>query len=85
MNYQITIENKVEKETRKIPKSDMQKIDQTISTFADNPRPQGCLKLTDKEGYRVRVGNYRILYKIDDKSKIVIIYRIKRKSETTYK
>ncbi len=85
MNYQIIIETKVDKETRKIPKSDMQKIDQTIFTLGNNPRPKGCLKLTDKEGYRIRVGNYRILYKIDDKSKIVIIYRIKRKSETTYK
>ncbi len=85
MKYHIFIENKVEKETRKIPRSDIQKIDKTIFALQENPRPQGCLKLTDKDGYRVRVGNYRILYKINDNLKTVIIYRVKRKSENTYK
>jgi len=36
------------------------------STLADNPRPQGCKKLKGRDGYRIRVGNYRIIYDIFD-------------------
>lgn len=43
------------------------------------------MKLTDKEGYRIRVGDYRILYTIDDDNRIVVVYRIKIRSEKTYK
>ena len=56
-----------------------------VTDIESNPRPPGCKKLTEKEGYRVRVGDYRVLYTIDDSSKTVIIYRIKIRSETTYK
>ncbi|MDD5092506.1 MAG: type II toxin-antitoxin system RelE/ParE family toxin [Candidatus Wallbacteria bacterium] len=42
------------------------------------------MKLTVQEGYRLRIGDYRVLYTIDDKNKIVVIYRIKSRSERTY-
>jgi mRNA interferase RelE/StbE len=42
----------------------------------ENPRPVGCKKLTNQEGYRIRIGNYRILYTIEDENKIVMIYRV---------
>jgi len=44
-----------------------------------------CKKLTDKEGYRIRVADYRILYTIDDRSKMVVVYRIKIRGKDTYK
>jgi mRNA interferase RelE/StbE len=50
-----------------------------------NPRPHGSKKLTEKEGYRIRAGDYRILYTIDDETKTVVIYRIKIKGKATYK
>lgn len=84
MIYQIIVERRVEKETRRIPHRDRQKIDQVILALATNPRPHGCKKLTEKEGYRIRVGDYRVLYTIDDKNRIVVIYRIKIRSEKTY-
>jgi len=82
--YQIIVERRVEKETKRIPHREKQKIDQTILSLASNPRPHGCKKLTEKEGYRIRVGDYRVLYTIDDKNRIVVIYRIKIRSEKTY-
>ncbi|MBI5198274.1 MAG: type II toxin-antitoxin system RelE/ParE family toxin [Nitrospirae bacterium] len=85
MTYQILVEKQVGKEVRHIPSSARQKIDQAILALASNPRPQGCKKLTEKEGYRIRVGDYRILYTVDDQSKTVVIYRIKIRSEKTYK
>jgi mRNA interferase RelE/StbE len=85
LTYQILVEARVEKETKRIPARDRQRIDQTIRGLATHPRPHGCMKLTDKEGYRIRVGDYRILYTIDDDNRTVVVYRIKIRSEKTYK
>jgi mRNA interferase RelE/StbE len=52
-----------------------------ITSLQENPRPHGCLKLTAEQGYRIRSGNYRILYRIDDKKKEVFVYRIKHRKE----
>jgi mRNA interferase RelE/StbE len=49
------------------------------------PRPYGSKKLTEKEGYRIRAGDYRILYTIDDEAKVAVIYRIKIKGKSTYR
>jgi mRNA interferase RelE/StbE len=84
-SYRIVIERKAEKEAENIPPPQKERIDRAILSFAANPRPHGCKKLTHKEGYRIRVGNYRVLYKVDDQTKTVIIYRIKVKSKGTYR
>lgn len=58
-----------------------EKIKKKILSLSNNPRPFGVIKLTQEEGYRVRMGDYRILYRIDDKSKEIFIYRIKHRRE----
>lgn len=85
MNYKIVIERKAEKEAGKISIKYRPAIDRAILSLVSNPRPHGSKKLTEKEGYRIRVGNYRILYTIDVVAKTVVIYRIKIKGESTYK
>ncbi len=85
MTYKILIERKAEKEAEKIPLKFRSRVDKTISSLSSNPRPSGSKKLTEKEGYRIRVGNYRILYTVDDKAKVIVIYRIKIKGKSTYK
>lgn len=47
----------------------------------DNPRPFGAIKLTNEEGYRIRIGDYRLLYRIDDKQREIFIYRIKHRKD----
>ena len=85
MSYKIIIERKVGKEADKIPVHIRSAIDKAILDLAQIPRPRGCKRLTEKEGYRIRIGDYRILYMIDDKARVVVIYRIKIKSKVTYK
>jgi len=58
-----------------------QQIKEKILSLSKNPRPSGCLKLTAEEGYRLRSGDYRIIYRVDDKEKIVYLYRIKHRKE----
>lgn len=57
-------------------------IKNKIDSLKSDPRPPNCLKLTAEEGYRLRSGDYRILYRIDDKNKIVYIYRVKHRRES---
>ncbi len=85
MTYKIVIERKAQKEAEKIPTKYQSMIDKTILSLSSNPRPFGSKKLTEKEGYRIRVGNYRILYTVDDRAKVIVIYRIKIKGKSTYK
>ena len=56
-------------------------IKERILSLSENPRSPGCIKLTGEEGYRLRSGKYRILYRIDDKDKIIYIYRIKHRKD----
>ncbi|MEE9613889.1 MAG: type II toxin-antitoxin system RelE/ParE family toxin [Thermodesulfobacteriota bacterium] len=85
MKYRVVVEKRVGKEALKIPSRHRASIDKAVLSLASDPRPRNCKKLTDREGYRVRVGDYRILYVVDDEARTVVIYRIKRRGERTYK
>lgn len=64
--YRILFRETVYKDLRAIPKGDLKKILECIKTFAQDQRPSGCKKLVGEERYRVRQGNYRIVYAIQD-------------------
>lgn len=73
--YKIVIKTSAIKELNRIPKKDIQRITSKIEGLAYDPRPQGCEKLSGQERYRIRQGNYRIVYSIEDD--ILIVYVIK--------
>ena len=64
--YEIFFRESVWKELKKVPKADLKKIISRIEQLGNDPRPMGCEKLTGHEFYRIRVGNYRIVYSIQD-------------------
>jgi len=77
MSYQIIILPAAEKELRKLPMDIFLKVDAAILELKDTPRPMGCKKLQGfTDTYRIRTGNYRILYRIEDKKLIVSVIRI---------
>jgi len=76
MAYFVNFSKQSLKALEKINEPHYANIKATIYGLADNPRPPGCKKLKGKEGYRVRVGNYRIIYTIFDKQLIVNIIAI---------
>ena len=56
-------------------------LKEKIQELRVNPHPSGCEKLTAEEGYRIRIGDIRILYRVDDKTKTVFINRVRHHRE----
>ena len=76
MLYRIEVSHTSHHQIRRLTEQSQIRVNQAIASLAENHRPQGSKKLTAREGYRIRVGDYRILYQIDDTAKLVIIYRV---------
>ena len=79
--YRIEIKKSAIKELNTIPREDLKKIALKIGSLSDNPRPKGCVKLSGMERYRIRQGNYRILYSIDDEILDVYVVKIGHRKE----
>ena len=82
--YEVFLEPRAQKELDKVPPDDFIKIDKAVLALAEHPRPFGAKKL-DEKLHRIRVGDWRILYAIFDKEKRVIVLRVVRRNEKTYK
>jgi mRNA interferase RelE/StbE len=81
MKYHLRLIAKAEKDLDALEGHDFEAIKKRILILSENPRPFGCKKLTKEDGYRVKTGDFRILYRIDDQAKEVIIYRVKHRRE----
>jgi len=79
--YKIEIKQSAVKELNKIPSKDLKKIVLKIESLSNNPRPTGCEKLSTLERYRIRQGNYRILYSIEDDILTVYVVKIGHRKE----
>lgn len=74
-NYRIDLKSRAAKELQRLPKRDYLRLSDKIKTLSQTPRPHGVKKLKKgEEKYRVRVGQYRVLFKIDDKEKRITVY-----------
>ncbi len=74
--YSIRIRRSAAKEIEKLPQRDRHKVIEKIRGLGENPRPVGVKKLSGEEKYRLRQGNYRILFEIHDAIVTVIIVRV---------
>ncbi len=80
-SYSLTFRESVAKDLRALPKSDVAKIVARIDQLAQNPRGPGCQKLSEQERYRVRQGDYRIIYEIRDDVLIVVVVQVGHRRE----
>ena len=75
-DYNIFFSRSVVKDIDPIPKNDLQRIMERVRLLQKDPRPPGCEKLSSQERYRIRQGNYRIVYSIQDAQFTVRIVKI---------
>ncbi len=73
MKYEVIIEKQVIKFIEKLQDNIYKRIKAAILSLEENPRPPGVEKLTNKDAYRIRVGDYRIIYTIKDKILLVTV------------
>ena len=80
--YRLFYDLRIEKDLRPVPASYRRLILQRLALLARDPRPTQVEKLTARaEEYRLRVGDYRVLFTIDDAAKAVTIYRIRHRRD----
>ncbi len=79
--YELRFKTSVAKDLRDLPRTDLRRILERIEALRDDPRPAGCEKLSAQELYRIRQGNYRILYEILDLEVIVEVVKIGHRRE----
>ncbi len=71
MGYIITFSKQAAKELERIDEPYYSKIKTAINLLAEDPRPNGCKKLKGRDGYRIRIGDYRVIYEIFDNVLVV--------------
>lgn len=81
MAYRIELESRAQKELLALPREAIDVLKSAIDDLRSEPRPPGAKKLAGIDGYRIRKGAYRVLYAIDDKAKVVRIYRAGHRRE----
>jgi mRNA interferase RelE/StbE len=80
--YEVYIEKAAENDLKRLPTTTFHRIILQIKSLAENPRPSSCRKLTgSKNDWRIRIGDYRVLYEIDEKVKAVRIMRVRHRRE----
>jgi mRNA interferase RelE/StbE len=75
--YVVTLSLRARRETRRLDRQVLARIAKAIDTLVENPRPPGCLKVKNRENlWRIRVGDWRIGYEIDDSVRLVTIITV---------
>ena len=83
MSYKVILEAAAKRQIRKLPKSVQTLLLTRITELGANPRPSGCKKLKGRKNeYRIRSGNYRVIYSIEDKALIVRVIKAGHRKDT---
>ena len=80
--YDVYLERAAERDLTRLPVETFDRIVPRIRALAENPRPVGCRKLAGSENdWRIRIGDYRVIYEIDEDEKAVRVFRIRHRRE----
>jgi len=74
--YELTFKRRARRNVARLPESVYGRMIQAIDELAENPRPRNSRKLRGKEGWRIRIGDYRAIYEIDDEAREVLVLDI---------
>ena len=85
MNYKVRLRRAAQKQLDKLTRRDYQVIAEAISALEQEPRPKRVRKLAESSLWRIKVGQYRVVYNINDEERLVIVVRVVRRKEDTYK
>jgi mRNA interferase RelE/StbE len=79
---EVYLEHAAERDLKKLPGEIFQRLIMHIKCLAESPRPSGCRKITGtKNDWRIRVGDYRIIYEVDDQLRVVKVMGVRDRRE----
>jgi mRNA interferase RelE/StbE len=81
VNYSVEIHSPAQKSLRNFPDKIKDRVSRSMLALGENPRPVGTIKLSGRDAWRIRVGDYRVIYTIDDSLKTVTIFAIGHRRE----
>ena len=81
LSYRVHLIEHAEKGLRRLAVADQMRVGRAIKALGQDPRPRGRLKLTDEDGWRIRVGNHRVIYLIDDDARTVLVLAISKRED----
>lgn len=82
MTYRVTLTRTAVKERSRLETQEQKRVDAALKSLIETSRPPGAKKLSSRQqDWRIRVGNYRILYEIDDDNQLITIWRIAHRRE----
>ncbi len=76
MIYKISILRRAQKELADLSKTEFERVRGAILELSENARPIGCKKLVGREGWRIKIGNYRVIYEIEDTGKEITVLHV---------
>ena len=85
MNYLVNLGRAAQKQLDKLTGRDYEAVASTISALEEEPRPHGVKKLVESGLWRIRVEQYRVIFHINDEAREIIVVRVARRKEDTYK
>jgi mRNA interferase RelE/StbE len=81
MLYQVIVSMAANRAVARLDINTRRRISARLAALAENPRPMGCIKLAGMEAYRIRVGDYRIVYEIQDRVLLVTVIDVGHRRE----
>ena len=80
--HEVLLERAAERDLKALSRAVYDRIVSHLKTLSQNPRPPGCKKITgSRSDWRIRMGDYRVIYEIDDRAKVVKVMRIRHRRE----
>lgn len=76
MRYSVIVQRRAQKRITRLPKDTQDRIEESLQALSNDPRPPGSRKLRGRDGWRIRVGDYRAIYEIDDEAREVLVVDI---------
>ena len=84
-HYRVDLSPAAQRQLRRLPPGDAARLRGPILALGIDPRPPGATKLVDADLWRLRVGDLRAIYSIEDPERLVVVLRVARRSESTYR
>lgn len=79
--YRVEVQAGAERDLGRLSTALFERVAERLAALANDPRPPGSEKLSGIEAYRLRIGDYRVIYEVDDKARLVRVTRVRHRRE----